>query len=340
MLKPYSRDSAEIQSIRDRGMTTAYGPLDDSFNNIVNYLNKKLSPVINTLADKKAVGVFGHEDSFLRNVGDGTTIFDFVRSSDIARHSLELNKLAKQTEYSIIASDNSENLRSITPSAANQVLTSDRTLVPRWDKLKHSHFENASITADKVAVGTLSARHLTAGIIGKPLTEGSIITSYIQDNTIPLNKIANGTFPNTKISAALMNTRAQVANLQFKEKCFIPRTIANNSVDIKEVFFYIINQNPNKLTNLYGILSPSNIPLNSIELKKVNTPHTEAKFDVYRQMDSSILPSKIKAGSLSLPAIRVAFNGWVGITHNLVLSKNNLSPEIKAILVNKGGLRP
>lgn len=340
MLKPYSRDSADFQSIRDRGMTASYGPLDASFNNVVDYLNKKISPVINTLADKKAVGVFGHEDSFLRNVGDGTTIFDFIRRSDIAKHSLSLNKLEEQTAYSIIAGDNSENLRSFTQTAANQVLTSDRTLVPRWDKLKRSNFESASITANKVAVGTLSARHLTAGIIGKPLTANSIITSYIQNNTIPLNKIANGTFLNTKISAALMNTRAQAANLQFKEKCFIPRTIANNSVDIKEVFFYSINQNPNKLTNLYGILSPENIPLNAIELKKVNTPHTEAKFDVYRQMDSSILPSKIKAGSLSLPAIRNAFNGWVGITNYLVLSKNNLSPEIKAILVNKGGLRP
>lgn len=340
MLKPYSRDSAEIQSIRDRGMTTAYSPLDDTFNNIVNYLNKKLSPVINTLADKKAVGVFGHEDSFLRNVGDGSTIFDFIRSSDIAPYSLSLNKLAKQTEYSVIASDNTENLRSITPLAANQVLTSDRTLVPRWEKLKHSNFEDASIAANKVAVGTLSARHLTAGIIGKPLTANSIITSYIQNNTIPLNKIANGSFPNTKISATLMNTRAQARDLQFKEKCFVPRTIANNSVDIKEVFFYTINQNPNKLTNLYGILSPSNIPLNSIELKKVNTPHTEAKFDAYKQMDGSILPSKVKAGSLYLPNIRNAFNGWVGITTNILLSKNNLSPEIKAILVNKGGLKP
>ena len=341
MLKPYSRDSADFQSIRDRGMTIAYKPLDMSFNNMADYLNKKLLPVVNTLANKKAVGIFGHEDSFLRNVGNGTTVFDFIRSSDIARHSLGFNKLVKQTEYSVIASDNTEILRSITQAAQNQVLVSDRMLVPRWEKLKHSHFEEASITADKVAVGTLSARHLTAGIIGKPLTANSIITSYIQNNTIPLNKIANGSFPNTKISATLMNTRVQAANLQFKDKCFIPRTIANNSVDIKEVFFSDNPQLPNiKLTTLYGILSPSNIPLNAIELKKVNSPHTEVKFDVYRQMDSSILPSKIKEGSLNLPEIRNAFNGWVGITTNILLSKNNLSPEIKAILVNKGGLKP
>ncbi len=339
MLKPYSRDSADFQSIRDRGMTIAYKPLDMSFNNMVDYLNKKLLPVVNTLADKKAVGIFGHEDSFLRNIGNGTTVFDFIRSSDIARHSLTLSKLTKQTEYSVIASDNTEILRSITPTAQNQVLVNDRTLVPRWEKLKYSHFENASITAEKVAVGTLLARHLTAGIIGKPLTEGSIITSYIQNNTIPLNKIANGSFPNTKISAELMNTRVQGPNLQFRDKCFLPRTIANNSVDIKNVFFST-NQSGYDVTNLYGILSPANIPLNDIELKKVNSPHTEVKFDVYRQMDSSILPSKIEADSLNLPDFETLFNSRIGITNNMNLSKHNVSPEIKANLVNKGGLKP
>jgi hypothetical protein len=341
MLKPYSRDSAYFQSIRDRGMTIAYKPLDISFNNMVDYLNKKLLPVVNTLADKKAVGIFGHEGSFLRNIGDGTTVFDFIRGSDIARHSLGLNKIEKQTKYSVIASDNNEILRSITPTSENQVLLVDRTLVPRWEKLKHSHFEDSAIEDEKVAVGTLSVRHLTAGIIGKPLTANSIITSYIQNNNIPLNKIANNSFTNTKISVALMNTRVQGRELQFKDKCFVTRTIANNSVDIKQVFFSEPSRNSNiKLTKLYGILSPANIPLNAIELKKVNSPHTEVKFDVYKQMDSSILPSKIKAGSLHLPSIRNAFSGWRNITNNLVLSKNNLSPEIKAILVNKGGLRP
>jgi len=115
MLKPYSRDSADFQSIRDRGMTTSYKPLDTSFNNIIDYLNKKILPVINTLADKKAVGIFGYEDSFLRNVGDGTTIFDFIMNSDIMQYSLSLNKIEKQTTYIIIASDNNEILRYITP---------------------------------------------------------------------------------------------------------------------------------------------------------------------------------------------------------------------------------
>lgn len=339
MLKPYSRDSADFQSIRDRGMTIAYRPLDMSFNNMVDYLNKKLLPVVNTLADKKAVGIFGHEDSFLRNIGDGRTVFDFIRSSDIARYSLSLNKLEKQTEYSVIASDNTETLRSITPNAANQVLLNDGTLVPKWEKLKYNHFENASIADNKVAIATLSARHLAEGIIGKPLTEGSIITSYIQNNTIPLQKIAAGAFSNNKISAALMDTRVGPEDLQFKNKCFTTDKIENNSVDIKNVFFYQ-NHSGSYITSFYSILSPANIPLNAIELGLVNSPFTEVKFDVYLQMDNSIIPSKIKANSLNIPEIRNAFNGWIGITTGLKLSKNNLSPEIKSILVNKGGLKP
>ena len=341
MLIPYSRDSAEFQSIRDSGMTVAYRPMDKSFNNIIDYLNKKVLPVINILASKNAVGVVGSEDTFLRNIGNGKTVFDRVRSSDIANHTLSLNKIAKQAPFSVIASDIRENLKVIIPFNSNQVLTSDNNLIPKLQQLKFCNFVDSSIDASKVAVGTLSARHLTAGIIGKSLTNNSIITSYIQYNTISNNKIANGSFTDNKISAALMSTRVTATNLQFKEKCFIPRTIANNSVNIQEVFFYAPTpQDVSSYTQLYVILSPENIPKNEIEIKLVRSPLTQLKFDAYKQMDSSILPSKIKLNSLYLPLIRKSFNGWPGITHNILLGKNNLSPEIKAILVNKGRLVP
>lgn len=340
ILKPFTRDSADFQSIRDRGLTISYSPLDMNFNNIGNYLNRKILPIINSLANKEAVGVLGLEGSFLRNVGDGTTRYDFIRNSDIPNFSLDLHKIEKQPKFGIISSGEDEILRSIVSLASNNILTGNPNSLPKWEKLKFFHFENNSILAENVAIGTLSARHLVPDIIGKPLTAGSILTRYIQDNTISNKKIADSSFTNQKISSALMNTRVPIANLKFQNKCFVARTIANNSVDIKEVFFYSINQNPNKLTQLYGILSPANIPLNSIELKKVNTPFTEAKFDVYRQMDNSIIPSKIKAGSLSLPAISAAFNGWPGITTNILLGKNNLSPQIKSILINKGQLKP
>jgi hypothetical protein len=322
-------------------MTIACPPMDESFNNLVDYLNKKVLPVVAILSEKQAVGVVGSEDSFLRNIGNGKTVFDRVRSSDIANYTLSLNKIAKQTPFSVIASDIRENLKTIISFNSNQVLTSDNNLIPKWQQLKFCNFVDSSIDASKVAIGTLSARHLTAGIIGKPLTDDSIITSYIRDNTIPNNKIANGSFTNNKISAALMSTRVAAANLQFQDKCFTTGKIQNNSVDIEQVLFSNAPNDPNiKLTKLYGILSPENIPKNEIEIKLVNSPHTQLKFDAYKQMDSSIIPSKIKPNSLYISTIRTPFNGWVGITTNMRLSKNNLSPEVKAILVNKGGLAP
>ena len=43
MISPFSRDTAFFQSLRDRNMTIAHGDLDDSFNELVEYLNKIIS---------------------------------------------------------------------------------------------------------------------------------------------------------------------------------------------------------------------------------------------------------------------------------------------------------
>ena len=336
MLIPYSRDSAEFQSIRDSGMTVAYRPMDKNFNNIIDYLNKKVLPVLDILASKNAVGVVGSEDTFLRNIGNGKTVFDRVRSSDIANHTLSLNKIAKQAPFSVIASDITENLKTIIPFNSNQVLTSDNNLIPKWQQLKFCNFVDSSIGASKVAVGTLSARHLTSGIIGKPLTDNSIITSYIQNNTIPKTKIASGAFTNNKISAALMSTRVSSAYLQFKDNCFTSNKIQNNSVDIKDLFFRL-NSGGFYVSPLDGILTPDNIPLNSIVFNKSLMPNKK-RINLSKQMDGTILPSKIKTHSLNLSGLRQQMPPQ--LLPQMALSKKNLSPEIKAILINKGGLRP
>jgi len=341
MLDKYTGDSAYFQSLRDRNMSIARRDLDLSFNNIVDYINKQVLPVVSTLTDKKAVGVQGGSDRFLRNIGNGDTIFDIIRSRDLSDYSLGLNKFMQQTPYGVITSNSNDDLQTFAPTEANQVLVSGENLVPLWKKLSAANFADRSVDSAKVAIGTLSARHLAQGIIGKPLNVNSIETRYIKDNTITGNKIAPSSFDSTKISTALMATRESGSQLEFNDKCFTARTIANNSVNMTSVLFYTTSSSSTiKYTSLKGILSPDNIPLNAIELKKVNSPQTEIKLDVRSQMDGCIIPSKVKSGTLSIPTIRAQVSGWVGLESRLKLSKNNLSPEVKAILVNKGGLAP
>jgi len=341
MLDKYTRDSAYFQSLRDRNMSIARRDLDLSFNNIVDYINKQVLPVVSTLTNKKAVGVQGGSDRFLRNIGNGDTVFDIIRSSDLSDYSLGLNKFIQQIPYGVITSNSNDDLQTFAPTEDNQVLVAGENLVPVWKKLSAANFADRSVDSTKVAIGTLSARHLAQGIIGKPLNANSIETRYIKDNTITGNKIAPSSFDSTKISAALMATRAAGNQLEFTDKCFTARTIANNSVDIQYVFFKANpSQSGRKYPQFSGIFSPKNIPLNSIELKEISTKTNRQKINVRTQMDNSIIPSKVKAKTLSIPTIRAQLNGWPYLEARLKLSKNNLSPEVKAILVNKGGLKP
>ena len=198
MIKPYSRDSAFFQSLRDRNMTIAHNDLDGGFNGMVNYINKKLLPVVDILADKQAVGIEDHDDSFLRNIGDGTTIFDIIRSSDLTNYTLTLDRFKQILPYSVLANDNTENLKPVVAADGNQVLVSDITNLPKWQKLIFNNFTDKSISSDKVGLAALSARNLTAGIIGKPLADQAIETQYIQDLTIPINKILDNSFTSEK----------------------------------------------------------------------------------------------------------------------------------------------
>ena len=339
MIKPYSRDSAFFQSLRDRNMTIAHNDLDSSFNVLVNYINKKLLPVIDILADKKAVGIAGHDDSFLRNIGDGTTIFDIIRSSDLTDYTLTLDRFKQVIPFSVLASDNTENLKPVTAIENNQALISDIINLPKWQKLSFNNFADKSISSDKVGLAALSARHLAAGIIGKPLADQAIETQYIQDKTIMVNKILDNSFTSEKISADLMNTRLAGQYLKFKEKCFTARTIKDKSVDLLKSFLFAGGVHP----KYRGILTPACIPLNAVKLKTSNI-----KVNVREQINQGLNPSNIKDKSLDIPAIMAL----AGLSiHTVIIpgndplkskpiDKTKLSPEFKSILVNKGGLAP
>ena len=63
-LTPYIKDSAFFQNLRDRNMTIAYGDLDDSFNNLVSYINNNIAPVVDILFSQEYVGIKDNSTSF------------------------------------------------------------------------------------------------------------------------------------------------------------------------------------------------------------------------------------------------------------------------------------
>jgi len=177
---------------------------------------------------------------------------------------------------------------------------------------------------------------LAEGIIGKPLSDESVEDYHIQANTITSEKIANGSITNQIFTTELKNNRV-AENLEFKSMCFSSRNIQDNILSIDQVLFFN-NQHNHRDTQLHGILTPKNIPDSTIELKATGSQNGNVIFNVYRQFDNGITPLKILARSFNLVHIRTALSlfGWSGIK----LTKKHLSPEVKQILVEKGGMTP
>lgn len=339
-LTPYIKDSAFFQNLRDRNMTIAYGDLDDSFNNLVSYINNNIAPVVDILFSQEYVGIKGNSTSFLRNKGDGTTIFDIIRKTDIPNNSLTLDKFELLKANSVLASNNNGILGAVAITSNNQVLISRSLNSPQWEKINNNCFQDNSIEKEKVGIEALSARHLAPNIIGRPLSENSIENPYIQNGTIPNTKINNGALTSTKLNDLLLASRMGAADLIFKERCFSGRTIVDNSVNIIDAITkYLVNQNRRR------ILPPSCIPLNAVTLDT-----TSFKINARTQMDGFITPNKIKNESLDLPEImsranlsvsNSPVNPFTGIvSQSKPINKNQLSLEFKNILVTKGGLTP
>jgi len=71
----FTRDAAYFQSRRDSGMLLNAEDLDFQFNNLIDYLNTKIVPIINNFIQGEFIGVNNPalSDACLLNIGDGNT---------------------------------------------------------------------------------------------------------------------------------------------------------------------------------------------------------------------------------------------------------------------------
>lgn len=319
-------------------MEISHRDLDNNFNFICDYINNDLLPRIESLSFNRVLGVKGSHNNLLRNVGDGTTIFDTVSNSDLADHMVSLDKFKQVTPNAAIYGDLPGNLNTVPTPGGDRVLVSGIGNLPRWKKITYREFSDKAVTSEKVAIGTLSSRHLSSDIIGKPLGPKTIESIHIKDLTIPESKIQDNSFTNDKISVQLMSTRALGKNLKFKAKCFTARTIKERSVDFMKLFTFQNSPAPKSSQ----VLHPKCIPLN---LVKLNITSSDNAINISDQMDNSIIASCIKDRSLDIPNamsranLRLLANPKYD-DDSEPITKSLLSPELKSILVNKGGLKP
>ena len=207
-IKPFIRDTAFFQSLRDRNMPIRANDLDTQFNDISNYINKKIAPIIDILADKQIPGVNGNADMFLKNVGDGTTIFDRIIVNNLEDYTIGLNKLNNTDVGSIIATGNDNSFARIMPLASSQILSATLGNAPVWKQVSGNNFANNTIQGNKVDFNIITANHLANDVFGQPLANNSISEQHFIDNTIgDARTYGVGAVTNAKISQILTTQR-------------------------------------------------------------------------------------------------------------------------------------
>lgn len=245
-ITPFNRDTAYFQIMRDRSMMINAEDLDFQFNNLTDYLNKKIVPLVNGLISREILGVEDPDliGACLFNIGDGTTKWSKVDANTIEDYTIPLSKFINynynffgENIGSILATDNSKIFSPVTPLESENILFSRLNNSPIWRTIETGDIQNKSITSENIALNSVGLEHLSPEVIGVDIGESSILTNFIANSNITGDKLLDGSITEIKISANLINERkANVASNNFviadntlENRHFAAQSIAANS---------------------------------------------------------------------------------------------------------------
>lgn len=190
-------DQKFFQDLRDNGTLIKAADFDIQFNNIAAFINNELLPTLNSTIGT-VTGIIGSENTFLRNVGDGTTEWALIGNAVIPDFSLEFKKLAKTlASYSILASGADQIFTEIPNGNNDEVLMSRVGDTPIWRKVQTADIEDRTITGNKLARNVITLEHMLPNVLVNTLAPGRIVN----------NNFANQALTNPKITRNSLETR-------------------------------------------------------------------------------------------------------------------------------------
>lgn len=213
-LNSFIRDTAYFQIRRDQQLLMNAEDFDFQFINFINYINNKITPVINKLEEQVIPGTDeeGTANTFLRNIGDGTTEWATINNEAVNNYSIAFSKLVQAATGSIFATANDRVFKVVTPASGNQILSSVNNSLPVWQKAKGDNFETRSITGRNIGFSCIGLEHLSPDVTGRPVNENSVLGRHILDLSIPGSKFADNSITETNIPNALNTERATNIN--------------------------------------------------------------------------------------------------------------------------------
>lgn len=190
-LDPLIFDNNYFSKVQARNDFIKAGDFDKQFTTIGSYINKSIIPTLNQLISSQTPGSNNPIDANknLINVGDGTTKWDFPKAEYITDYSLTLTKLIQANVGSILATDNNQIFRPVSPVVGGLALTARVQNTPIWKKIIGTDsIRHRTITRNKIALNTLIANNFPEGFF-KKYVSGQITTDKIQPASISSAKI-------------------------------------------------------------------------------------------------------------------------------------------------------
>jgi hypothetical protein len=198
----FTRDAAYFQSRRDSGMLLNAEDLDFQFNNLIDYLNTKIVPMINSFVQKEFIGVNNPAlaDSCLLNIGDGNVRWEKINSNIFPDYSISRAKFTPVTPFSVIITNKNSNWSSLASNLNNSILFSRNKRSPVWRKVATGDIADKTLIGGHIALGAVKIEHLGAGlrealfaapkvILNENIAEAQITEANLQDNSITADKI-------------------------------------------------------------------------------------------------------------------------------------------------------
>ena len=213
-LNPLIINKSYFSGVQARGDFIKAGDLDRQFVTISSYINKFIVPTLNQLISSQIPGSNNPVDANknLINVGDGTTKWDFPKAEYIPDYSLSLNKLVQANPGSILATDNNQIFRAVSPSSGGLALTARVQNTPIWKKIVgNDSISNRVITSEKIALQGLRPENFGISF-ERSFIRTIIRNQLIASNTIPASKIAAGAITANVFSQSMVNLLSGINN--------------------------------------------------------------------------------------------------------------------------------
>lgn len=268
MISNYVRDNSFFQSLSETNSDILYNDFDNTINNFVSYLNKKIVTAINNIKSSSYTGVVGNKNYILKNVGDGKVVYDSIKNVNFIDNSITLSKLAPISSYSLIYSRFNGTLffaKARLDGYNTGAFTNNG--LGLFTKLSGDNFYDKSINSNNIEVNTITKNHISDDGKNYLLKNVKIKSENIINNSINIIKFSNSSITYDKLHSEIRNYREN-NSLYYLANSITTNKIKNNSFN-----FELLSNNLTKYG--YGILHKKVIPLNSVVIQKPDVTFTE-----------------------------------------------------------------